>query len=451
MLQQPQDKISGRAPVTIVGAGPAGLACAIVLARAGVPVLVREWKEGVGHRFHDDFQGLENWSRAGDCLEELAALGIEPGFEHTATYLTTGFDSQGRAFDIRSERPLYYLLRRGPKAGSLDRSLLTQALEAGVEIRFNDRVKQTRGPSVLAAGPRRADMIAAGYLFETEHANGSWFSLDQKLAPGGYAYLLIQNGRGTLASFMSRGFGRQAFHVLRTATFFTETLGLKMLNTRKFGGFGCVTAAKSATRGGHPVIGEQAGFQDALAGFGLRYAMRSGALAARCLLEGRDYEREWRHEILPSIKTGLANRMIFETMNDRARDWALRGLAKANNDPARRLQRLYAPRGLTRLVYPIAALRKRKGQDQQSCGHQNCDCVWCRHRREEKRAATASVLALLHPDKQQTNARLRPHKERPKGSLKTDCRVCSATQNKPGEPAGAGADNDISTQERKVH
>ena len=36
----------------------------------------------------------------------------------------------------------------------------------------------------------------------------------------------------------------------------------------------------------HPVIGEQAGFQDALAGFGGRYALRSGTLAARRHTEG---------------------------------------------------------------------------------------------------------------------------------------------------------------------
>jgi len=39
-------------------------------------------------------------------------------------------------------------------------------------------------------------------------------------------------------------------------------------------------------RSGRLYVGEAAGLQDPAWGFGLRYALESGALAARCLLEG---------------------------------------------------------------------------------------------------------------------------------------------------------------------
>jgi flavin-dependent dehydrogenase len=41
-------------------AGPAGLAAALTLARAGVLTVVHEIRHDVGARFHGDFQGIEN-------------------------------------------------------------------------------------------------------------------------------------------------------------------------------------------------------------------------------------------------------------------------------------------------------------------------------------------------------------------------------------------------------
>jgi flavin-dependent dehydrogenase len=342
-------------PVTIVGAGPAGLAAAIVLARGGREVLVREWKQTVGHRFHNDFQGLENWSDPKDCLKELAGYGLTPEFDCFPSHESTAFDGHAEAHTIKTKRPLYYLLRRGPAAGTLDRGLLAQAEAEGVTVNFNDRARNIAGPTIFAAGPRRAEIVATGYLFDTGHADGSWFSLDQSLAPGGYAYLLIHEGRGTMATCMFAGFGRQAEHLARTVRFFREKLRLDMGNATKFGGYGVLGATTKPMQDGHPVTGEQAGFQDALAGFGLRYAMGSGALAARCELEGRDYVGEWRRTILPRLKVGMANRMLFAMAGNPIRAWALRGMAA--NGPRERLHQLYQPHGLTGLAYPLAALK----------------------------------------------------------------------------------------------
>ncbi len=103
----------GTAPLGVVGAGPAGLACAIVLARAGHAVVVHEQRDRVGGRFHGDFQGLENWSCDEDVLHELVASGIRPSFDCHPASRGTAFDAWGRSYEIRSAEPLYYLVRRG--------------------------------------------------------------------------------------------------------------------------------------------------------------------------------------------------------------------------------------------------------------------------------------------------------------------------------------------------
>lgn len=367
-------------PVTVVGAGPAGLACAIALARAGRKVVVREWHQQVGARFHGDFQGLENWSDEQDVLDELRAAGVEIAFEYHAGFAGTAFDASHNRYDVRSERPLYYLVRRGRDSGTLDSGLLNQAIAAGVEVRRTDRVEAITGPAVLAAGPRRADAIAVGYLFDTEMPDGDWVAFDDRLAPLGYAYLLVHRGRGTVASCMFTGFKRQAEHVERTIAFFREHAGLDMRSPRPFGGFANFRLPRTAVQGGHPVVGEQAGFQDALAGFGMRYALRSGLLAARSILEGADYAALWRREPLPLLRTGIVNRFIFNSIGAGGRKLALSRLGRGDAGPA--LRRLYQPSMLGHLLFPLARLRYLAPLRDSSCDHTDCRCVWCQCQKE---------------------------------------------------------------------
>jgi len=362
---------------TIVGAGPSGLACAIVLARAGRRVTVREWHGEVGHRFHDDFQGLENWTRDKDVLEELADSGIAADFERHAFSTGTVFDPAARRYQVRGKRPLFYLLRRGPSEGTLDRALLDQALAAGAEVRFNDRVRKFDGAGVLAAGPRQAGVIAAGHLFDTDMADGVWLALGHTIAPGGYAYLLVQGGRGTVASCMFTGFRDQAKHVAAAVAFFRANAGLEMRNPRAFGGYGNTRLPATAVQGGHPVVGEQAGFQDALAGFGMRYAIRSGVLAAQSILDGGDYTARWQAELGPWLKAGVVNRLVFSMAGEPGMKLAIGRLARA--DAGGLLKRAYGPSTLKRFLLPLARWRYRAPLANPSCDHADCDCVWCRH------------------------------------------------------------------------
>lgn len=362
-------------PVTVVGAGPAGLACAIALARVGRKVVVREWRPQVGHRFHGDFQGLENWSDAQDVLEELREAGIGSNFLHHAVFRVTGFGPDGERHRIESPHAICYVVPRGPEAGTLDHSLLAQALALGAEVRFGDRVEAVDGPAVLAGGPRVADVIAVGYVFETDAADGDAFALGSRLAPLGYAYLLVHGGRGTVAACLFSGFKDETRYLERTVEFFRDKAGLVMQNPRPFGGYGSFRLPDTAVQGGHPVAGEHAGFQDALAGFGMRFALRSGLRAARSIIEKRDYTALWREKLLPLLRAGIVNRFVAATVGEAG--WRILMKKLGRGDARARLRGLYSMSAVHGLLFPIARLRYLSGLRDRSCDHVDCGCVWC--------------------------------------------------------------------------
>lgn len=345
---------SGGDPVSISGAGPAGLAAAITLARAGVPTVVRELRSDVGGRFHGDHQGIENWTTRGDVLEELTAIGIEPRFECASFREGFFFDPSGREFSLRSPDPFFYLVRRGPGPGTLDSGLKAAAIACGVKLRFGEREQEPRETTIRAHGPGGCDAVAVGYVFQTDMSDGIFGVLSDVLAPKGYGYLLIHRGQGTMAACLFDEFEEEKRYLDRTRDFFERRVGLRMTNPRRFGGTGQFRLARSACRDGVLLAGEAAGFQDALWGFGIRYALLSGCLAARSLLSGTDYDRLWKRRFGGLQKTSVVNRYFYSRMGHTGYRWLMRALREAP-DPRDWLRRFYAPSLWKSLWAPIAA------------------------------------------------------------------------------------------------
>jgi flavin-dependent dehydrogenase len=371
LMQQPDG------PVEVVGAGPAGLVAAIVLARGGRRAVVHEAQPDVGHRFGGDLQGLENWTTSTDVLDGLSELGITTDFAQLASNQVTAFDAWGGTHRIHAHQPLFYLVVRGPGEGSLDSALLKQAREMGVDVRFNSRRSSVEGPGVLATGPKAADAIAVGYHFETDMPNGIGMILDDDVAPQGYSYLLLMHGRGTVKSCMFSGFKQERMYVERTVNRFQRLVGLDMRNPRAHGGIGNFRVPATATSGGRPIAGEQAGFQDAFAGFGMRYAIVSGVMAARALLDGEPYDPAWRSTIQPTIESSFVNRALYSSFGNRGYRWLLRGQSWTGDTRAF-MRWLYGPGPLQKLLGPWADRRIRSRRHDASCDHVGCTCVCCR-------------------------------------------------------------------------
>ncbi|MHB1198929.1 MAG: NAD(P)/FAD-dependent oxidoreductase [Polaromonas sp.] len=365
--------------IQIGGAGPAGLAAAITLARAGRRVLVHELQREVGHRFNRDYQGLENWTTAHDALDLLREAGISTAFTAKPCSRADVFDAWGKRYEIEGNKTFFYLVERGPGPGTLDTALLEQARALGVEVRFNSRLDHLEGAGILAGGPKAADAIAVGYHFETPMDDGIWVILDDELAPQGYAYLLVMDGRGTVKSCMFSGFKQSHLHVERTVAAFERLAGLKMVNPVAHGGVGNFYIPARAVTGMHPVVGEAAGFQDFLWGFGMRYAIVSGVLAARSLLEGKDYDMLWRQELEPQMRTSMVNRSLFRLLGNRGYRWILQRSRAQRWDVHGALHGLYQPGPFKRLLLPWARLRYHSRRQDKGCDRVNCACVWCRH------------------------------------------------------------------------
>lgn len=365
--------------IHISGAGPAGLAAAITIAKRGGRAIVHEHNEDVGLRFHGDFQGLENWTTGGDVLEELRSTGIETNFDNTPFREMVIYDPEGREHRYRSSEPFFYLVRRGPHPGMLDASLTDQAIASGVEIAFRDPRQRLQEGGIVAQGPRGSDAIAVGYVFETDMADGAFGALSDQLAPKGYSYLLVSNGRGTVASGIFQDYHHEKIYLQKTVEFFRQKAGLRMKNEQRFGGIGNFLVPRTARHGNILFAGEAAGFQDALWGFGMRYAMLSGHFAGQALLEGapEKYDRLWKGRLGGTLRAGFVNRYTFEKLGD-AGYGKLLGLIDRSRSARDWLRTHYGFSFWKKVAYPMAHRAVRASRKEAACVMEGCDCTWCR-------------------------------------------------------------------------
>jgi len=338
--------------VRIIGAGPAGLAAAIVLRQHDVSVAVFEKHHDVGHRLNGQFQGLENWSADTDITGTLNGIGIDINFLCEPRYGGVVHALDMDPVNVSSEKPIFYLVRRGPMAGTLDTGLKEQALALGAEIQFQNSRDHLDGQAIIGTGPKGADMIAVGLTFETSTEDTTVVILNDDIAPKGYAYLLINQGYGTIGTVLYRDYRRSQECFAKMHDFFSRHMKIDIRNQKKFGGFGNFFLRGSAVRDGQLYIGESAGFQDCLWGFGMRYSILSGYLAAKSIIEGSNYDSLWKQELGPMLETSLVNRVLFEKCGH----FGYRNLAKKLNsgNPRRYLMNLYNPTLIKKLIFPLA-------------------------------------------------------------------------------------------------
>src|SRR5438034_4921966 len=256
----------GPSPIRIAGAGPSGLAAAIVLARAGRAVEVHEAKRDVGMRFIGDLQVIEAASENEAVPDFLDRIGIERNFYFRPATWATFYDHRGVARTIRSTEPYGWFIRRGAEEGTLDRGLLAQARALGVDVKFNSRLAPGDA-DVVATGPAAPDGLAREMTWRTSDEERVDVFFNHKLSPGGYSYLFILDGVATFGCAIVADFKRidEYFeHSLAAA----QRLHRFEIPPETRTGYSYMNfhLKLQATAGGARFVGEAAGFQDYLFG-----------------------------------------------------------------------------------------------------------------------------------------------------------------------------------------
>ncbi len=363
-------------PIRIAGAGPSGLAAAIVLARAGRSVEVHEAKRDVGTRFIGDLQIIEGSSEAEPVPEFLDRIGIQRNFYFRAADWATFYDHRRVARVIRSAAPYGYFIRRGAEDGTLDRGLLAQAQAAGANVVFNSRIAEA---DIVATGPASPDGLAREITWRTSEPERVDVFFNHKLSPGGYSYLFILDGIATFGCAIVSDFKRiddyfdhslaeaQRLHAFEVPA--EHRTGYSYMNFH---------LKRQATSNGARFVGEAAGFQDYLFGLGLRYALTSGYLAARSILEWRDFDELWRQELGAKQETSLVNRFLYEAGGNFGLSMFVRRASQAK-DFHRYLSGWHARRWWKRILSPLV---RRMWRHDGRCMHKPGE-HWCRSRDTE--------------------------------------------------------------------
>jgi len=302
--------------VRILGAGLSGLATAVLLARRGLEVEVRDRRPGGGGRFAGGFQVLENGSSAQDVLGEISNLGLEPRCDLVPLHEAVFLDAGRRRYAVASRAPYAYLVRRGGGPGTVDGWLGEEAAAAGVRIGSGSEDEAWMA-DVIATGPRRADGVARERVFRTTHPDLMAVLFDPGIIPTGYAYLFVHDGFATMGAAQVRKLGELAGNARRAFAVLLEEFPMAVEDLEEHVQYMNFGIPRGLQAGGRWYVGEAAGIQEYLFGLGNRLALRSAALVASAVAGEPFDQRTFLERIVRPMRTSVLGRAGFELAGPR--------------------------------------------------------------------------------------------------------------------------------------
>ena len=301
--------------VKILGGGIAGLTAAINLKRAGIDVEVHERKEFCGKATRD-FQFMENWIFAEDALVALKHFNIDIRFYVKPWYSMEFISPSLKKCLKTSSEPVIYVLKRGPEDGSIDHSLQKQATAADIPIIFESKLAADDA-DIMATGKNNPTYIITGASFPFEHPDTVRVHFDDRLAYKMYTYMTVidQVGQVVVINPAERNDheARLDLGIQRFEEIFNDEVSTV---AHRFAAPGSINFLRQARVENCCYVGEAAGFQDGLTGFGTMYAFRSGYHAALSMIHNDDYDYRWQKDMLKPMEVSHTNRRLFERLSN---------------------------------------------------------------------------------------------------------------------------------------
>jgi len=305
--------------IKIAGAGLAGLTSAINLAKAGFKVEVYEKSSQVGEHYKENPQMLPNWFSKEDVIEELEKCNVKINWtqkiERVEVYLPNG-----KVMFYGNKIPVGYTVLRGGE-NSFEKELAKQAKSLGVNIltnsSWNIEKPGANKPDIIATGFSKVITLGYGQVYNGEfEPNKVKVFFNPSYTPSiGYGYFFPHN-RNLATIKISSKVSEERIDVKKNLKKIRE----KYLNQEikkenflyEFGTKRSFNIPKSAIQNQSLLVGEAAGFQDELFRFGIRYAVVSGYLAARSIIEGLNYDELWKQRFMKEFQRTKKTRRIFE-------------------------------------------------------------------------------------------------------------------------------------------
>lgn len=309
--------------VQILGAGISGMVAAITLAGHEYGVEVFERRSRVGSFFERSVHSLRNYLYDSDVIEEYRGLGVKIPRVYPVFRQFRYSPSLKRVEIWSDSRPLFYNFLRGYMDNrSLDVGLYNTAREMGVEFCFDSSVSEDEA-RIVATGARRIKGVGYGEYYSEvpgEFLSANHIFLNNLYSPKGYSCILPFGDHAAIILGSTEEDTRQSLqsrfdrlkrdnpivrHIVQSAEFRNEIYG-----------FISYESPRTVEKGGIMFTGEAAGFLDAATAFGTHYAVLSGYLAAKAIIDRKPYDRMCDELFGDELARQYAKRMKLEEFSN---------------------------------------------------------------------------------------------------------------------------------------